>query len=93
MNLLYFMYLLFHYYFTGTIIRRHRIPLPPPCEDQFYTIDHFNINIEVTFYARKYKITDCDQFTKNFLRKMGVRLNPPASHPDDPYTQERQKVR
>ncbi|XP_065533163.1 EF-hand domain-containing family member C2 isoform X2 [Lathamus discolor] len=76
----------------GTIVRRHRIPLPPPCEDQFYTIDHFNINIEVTFYARKYKITDCDQFTKNFLRKMGVRLNPPASRPDDPYTQERQKI-
>ncbi|XP_057261053.1 EF-hand domain-containing family member C2 isoform X1 [Pezoporus wallicus] len=76
----------------GTIVRRHRIPLPPPCEDQFYTIDHFNINIEVTFYARKYKITDCDQFTKNFLRKMGVRLNPPTSRPDDPYTQERQKT-
>ncbi|NXD67336.1 EFHC2 protein, partial [Eolophus roseicapillus] len=76
----------------GTIVRRHRIPLPPPDEDQFYTIDHFNINIEVTFYARKYKITDCDQFTKNFLRKMGVRLNPPASLPGDPYTQERQKI-
>ncbi|XP_062480832.1 EF-hand domain-containing family member C2 isoform X2 [Pezoporus occidentalis] len=76
----------------GTIVQRHRIPLPPPCEDQFYTIDHFNINIEVTFYARKYKITDCDQFTKNFLRKMGVRLNPPTSRPDDPYTQERQKT-
>ncbi|XP_061215265.1 EF-hand domain-containing family member C2 isoform X2 [Neopsephotus bourkii] len=76
----------------GTIVRRHRIPLPPPCEDQFYTIDHFNINIEVTFYARKYKITDSDQFTKNFLRKMGVRLNPPASRPDDPYTKERQKI-
>ncbi|XP_030332238.1 EF-hand domain-containing family member C2 isoform X2 [Strigops habroptila] len=76
----------------GTIVRRHRIPLPPPYENQFYTIDHFNINIEVTFYARKYKITDCDRFTKNFLRKMGVRLNPPASRPDDPYTQERQKI-
>lgn len=24
---------------------------------------------------------------------MGVRLNPPASRPDDPYTKERQKVR
>ncbi|NXK44208.1 EFHC2 protein, partial [Chauna torquata] len=76
----------------GTIVRRHRIPLPPPNEDQFYTIDHFNINTEVIFYARRYKITDCDQFTKNFLRKMGVRLNPPASRPDDPYTKEREKI-
>ncbi|KAK2527105.1 Efhc2 [Columba guinea] len=76
----------------GTIVRRHRIPLPPPHEDQFYTIDHFNINIEVIFYARRYKIIDCDQFTKNFLRKMGFRLNAPADRPDDPYTKERQKI-
>ncbi|XP_042644745.1 EF-hand domain-containing family member C2 isoform X1 [Tyto alba] len=76
----------------GTIVRRHRIPLPPPQEDQFYTIHHFNINIEVILYARKYKIIDCDQFTKNFLRKMGVRLNPPTGRPDDPYTKERQKI-
>ncbi|XP_026711806.1 EF-hand domain-containing family member C2 isoform X1 [Athene cunicularia] len=76
----------------GTIVRRHRIPLPPPHEDQFYTIDHFNINIEVILYARKYKIIDCDQFTKNFLRKTGVRLNPPIGRPDDPYTKERQKI-
>ncbi|NXN56833.1 EFHC2 protein, partial [Rynchops niger] len=76
----------------GTIVRRHRIPLPPPHEDQFYTIDNFNINIEVILYARRYKIIDCDQFTKNFLRKMGVRLNPPADRPDDPYTKDRQKI-
>lgn len=24
---------------------------------------------------------------------MGIRLNPPAGRPDDPYTKERQKVR
>lgn len=79
--------------FTGTIVRRHQIPLPPPHEDQFYTIHHFNINTEVTFYGRKYKIVDCDLYTKNFLRKIGIRVNPPASLPDDPYTTERQKVR
>ncbi|NXP54510.1 EFHC2 protein, partial [Heliornis fulica] len=76
----------------GTIVRRHRIPLPPPHEDQFYTIDHFNINIEVILYARRYKVIDCDQFTKNFLRKMGIRLNTPADRPDDPYTKERQEI-
>ncbi|NXF86657.1 EFHC2 protein, partial [Eubucco bourcierii] len=76
----------------GPIVRRHRIPLPPPQEDQFYNIEHFNINIDIIFYARKYKIIDCDQFTRNFLRKMGIRLNPPAGRPDDPYTKERQKI-
>ncbi|NXC38118.1 EFHC2 protein, partial [Penelope pileata] len=76
----------------GTIVRRHRIPLPPPNEDQFYAIDHFNIDTEVIFYGRRYKIINCDQFTENFLRKMGFRLNPPASRPDDPYTTKRQKI-
>ncbi|XP_021262985.1 EF-hand domain-containing family member C2 isoform X3 [Numida meleagris] len=76
----------------GTIVRRHRIPLPSPNEDQFYTIDHFNINTEVIFYSRRYKIIDCDEFTKNFLRKMGFKLNPPGNCPDDPYMKERQKI-
>ncbi|NXX43704.1 EFHC2 protein, partial [Tricholaema leucomelas] len=76
----------------GPIVRRHRIPLPPPQEDQFYNIEHFNINIDIILYARKYKIIDCDQFTKNFLRKMGIRLNPPGGRPDDPYTKQRQKI-
>ncbi|NXP71451.1 EFHC2 protein, partial [Ramphastos sulfuratus] len=76
----------------GPIIRRHRIPLPPPQEDQFYNIEHFNINIDIILYARKYKIIDCDQFTRNFLRKIGIRLNPPARRPDDPYTKKRQKI-
>ncbi|NXI43529.1 EFHC2 protein, partial [Galbula dea] len=76
----------------GTIVRRHRIPLPPPQEDLFYTVEHFNVNAEVILYARRYRIIDCDQFTKHFLRKMGVRLNPPAGRPEDPYTRERQKL-
>ncbi|XP_072195203.1 EF-hand domain-containing family member C2 [Excalfactoria chinensis] len=76
----------------GTIVRRHRIPLPSPNEDEFYTVDHFNIDTEVIFYSRRYKIIDCDQFTKHFLRKMGVKLNPPGNRPDDPYTKERQKI-
>ncbi|XP_058714164.1 EF-hand domain-containing family member C2 [Poecile atricapillus] len=75
----------------GTIVRRQQIPLPSPHEDQFYTIYHFNINTEITLYGRKYKIVDCDLYTKNFLRKIGIRLNPPASLPDDPYITERQK--
>ncbi|KAF7250939.1 EF-hand domain-containing family member C2 [Varanus komodoensis] len=76
----------------GTLLRRHRIPLPPPNEDQFYTIDYFNLDTDIIFYGQRYKIIDCDQFTKNFLRKMGVRINPSVNRPDDPYTKERQKL-
>ncbi|NP_001296746.1 EF-hand domain-containing family member C2 [Danio rerio] len=76
----------------GTLIRRHRIPLPAPKDDCFYNVHHFNINQEVVFYSRNFMITDCDPFTRNFLIKMGVRLNPPASTPADPYTTLRQEL-
>ncbi|XP_075445849.1 EF-hand domain-containing family member C2 [Ascaphus truei] len=76
----------------GTIIRRHRIPLPSPNDDQYYTVDHFNINKDIVFYSKIYKIVNCDEFTRNFLRKLGVRLKPPSSIPADPYTTIRKKV-
>ncbi|XP_042201371.1 EF-hand domain-containing family member C2 [Callorhinchus milii] len=77
----------------GTLIRRHRIPLPFPNEDMYYTVDHFNINQEIVFYSRTFMITDCDAFTKNFLRKMGARVNPPACVPEDPYNEKREELR
>uniref|UniRef100_A0A8C9CIZ5 EF-hand domain containing 2 n=1 Tax=Phocoena sinus TaxID=42100 RepID=A0A8C9CIZ5_PHOSS len=72
-------------------IRRHRISLPPPDEDQFYTVHRFNINIDIVFYGRTFKIYDCDTFTKNFLKKIGVRLNPPGQCPEDPYLKTRRE--
>ncbi|XP_072369944.1 EF-hand domain-containing family member C2 isoform X3 [Scyliorhinus torazame] len=77
----------------GTIIHRHRIPLPIPNDDQFYTVEHFNICQEIVFYAKTLMIVDCDQFTKNFLRKMGVKLNPPGCIPEDPYTSKREEMK
>ncbi|XP_078264821.1 EF-hand domain-containing family member C2 [Rhinoraja longicauda] len=76
----------------GTIIHRHRIPLPPPHDDQFYTVDHFNICQEIVFYSKTFMIVDCDQFTRNFLWKMGVKLNPPGCIPEDPYIRKREKM-
>ncbi|XP_075706870.1 EF-hand domain-containing family member C2 isoform X2 [Rhinoderma darwinii] len=76
----------------GTIIRRHRIPLPPPNDDQFYTVDHFNINKDIVFYSRAFKIVNCDEFTRNFLRKLGIRINPPGSIPADPYSTMRKEM-
>ncbi|XP_012693028.1 EF-hand domain-containing family member C2 isoform X2 [Clupea harengus] len=76
----------------GTLIRRHRISLPHPNDDQFYNVHHFNINQEMVLYSRTFKIMDCDPFTRNFLRKLGVRLNPTASVPEDPYCNLRQEM-
>ncbi|XP_064167087.1 EF-hand domain-containing family member C2 [Anguilla rostrata] len=76
----------------GTLIRRQRIALPPPMEDQYYTSHHFNLNQEVVLFCRTFKLTNCDPFTLNFLRKQGMRINPPASTPEDPYSSLRKEM-
>ncbi|XP_046853746.1 EF-hand domain-containing family member C2-like [Xenia sp. Carnegie-2017] len=73
----------------GTLIRRHRVPLPVPNDDYFYTVDHFNIGREVNIYSKVFKIIDCDEFTRNFLTKLGVRVGKPEKFPDDPYSLHR----
>ncbi|CAF0855388.1 unnamed protein product [Brachionus calyciflorus] len=72
-------------YNQGTIINRHRIPRPPPYDDTFYTVEDFNVQKEVVFYGKRFKITSCDQFTQNFLTKIGVRVADPIEPPKDPY--------
>ncbi|XP_022623034.1 EF-hand domain-containing family member C2 [Seriola dumerili] len=76
----------------GTLIRRHRIPLPPPDDDQFYNISHFNINQQMVLYSRTFTVTSCDSFTRNFLTKLGVHLNDPTTVPDDPYSNLREQA-
>ncbi|XP_016045960.2 EF-hand domain-containing family member C2 isoform X2 [Erinaceus europaeus] len=75
----------------GTVIRRHRISLPPPDDDKYYTVYHFNISIDLVLYGRTFKIYDCDLFTKNFLKNIGVKLNPPRKRPEDPYLKLRKE--
>lgn len=50
-------YKLCWYLLTGTLIRRHRIPLPPPNDEEFYTVENFNIGQEIMLYSRTFKIT------------------------------------
>ncbi|XP_042351025.1 EF-hand domain-containing family member C2 [Plectropomus leopardus] len=76
----------------GVFICRQLIPLPPPNDDQFYNIFHFNINQQMVLYSRTFTVTDCDSFTRNFLTKLGVRLNEPAAVPDDPYSNLREQM-
>ncbi|CAF0744089.1 unnamed protein product [Rotaria sp. Silwood1] len=74
----------------GTILKRHRVPLPAPNDDRFYTYDQFNVGAEVSLYGRVYKLIDCDSFTRNFLTKLGVRVPPGFSAPEDPFLKHRQ---
>uniref|UniRef100_A0A8C2Z3N1 EF-hand domain-containing family member C2 n=1 Tax=Cyclopterus lumpus TaxID=8103 RepID=A0A8C2Z3N1_CYCLU len=60
--------------------------------DNFYHVYHFNINQQMVLYSRTFTVTNCDSFTQNFLSKLGVRLNNPASVPDDPYSKHREEI-
>ena len=77
---------------AGTLIRRHRIPRPPPHDDTFYTVEDFNVGKEIVLYSRTFKLTACDQFTENFLGKLGVKVYNPSSIPEDPYMNHRKAV-
>ncbi|VDM32033.1 unnamed protein product [Hydatigera taeniaeformis] len=77
----------------GTIVRRHRIRKPPPYEDCFYTVEDFNVGIDLELYGRVYRLVACDKFTTNFLRKLGVKVNEAEPIPDDPYTMHRKSVK
>ena len=58
-------------YNQGIIINRHRIPRPRPYDDTFYTIEDFNIQKEVELYGKRFKLTDCDPFTRKLLSPLG----------------------
>ena len=45
---------------TGTLIRRHRIPLPSPHDEDYYTMDDFNVGKKVVLHGRTFQITVSD---------------------------------
>lgn len=77
----------------GTLIRRHKIPMPPPNDEDCYTVEDFNVGKEIVLYSKSFHLTGCDKFTYNFLRKLGVTVSPAYVTPDDPYSQFRHKLK
>eukprot|EP00163_Fabomonas_tropica_P030617 TRINITY_DN7009_c0_g1_i1.p1 TRINITY_DN7009_c0_g1~~TRINITY_DN7009_c0_g1_i1.p1 ORF type:complete len:712 (-),score=223.43 TRINITY_DN7009_c0_g1_i1:260-2395(-) len=75
----------------GMLIRRHRIPTPDDDPDDYYMADDFNVGWDVTFYGRTFHIVNCDQFTRNYLTKMGIQVGEPEDYPDDPFAKTRDR--
>lgn len=44
----------------GTLIRRHRIAMPPPNDDTFYTVKDFNVGERLVLYGRVFSIVVSD---------------------------------
>ena len=75
-------------YPQGQIVRRHRVPLPSPCEDQFYTLEHFNVGCEVNLYGKVFYICACDGFTRKFLNRLGISVPQNMEMPLDQATEK-----
>ncbi|XP_008475879.2 EF-hand domain-containing family member C2-like [Diaphorina citri] len=69
------------------LIGRQRIKIPE--SGAFYDVIDFNIGENVVLFGRNFHITNCDTFTRNFLRRLGVRVAEPLSMPSDPYLELR----
>jgi len=76
----------------GQIIKRHRIPLPSPCEGQFYTLEHFNVGCDVSLYGKTFFICGCDGFTRRFLNRLGIPVPDNMDMPPDIATEKMKDV-
>ncbi|KAG8329790.1 EF-hand domain-containing member C2 [Homalodisca vitripennis] len=78
----------------GCLMARQRIRLPKSSgSDEFYDIIDFNIGKTVELHGRVFKITDCDNFTRVFLNRLGIAVPDPIAMPADPYTQRREQAK
>jgi len=70
----------------GTLIRRHRLPKP---DGGYITPEDLIVNGDLNVYARTIRLTDCDPFTREYYKQMGVEQDPPTEIDDDPFAQTR----
>jgi hypothetical protein len=77
----------------GTLIRRHRVPKPAPNDDKFYTVEELNVGQEITLYGRTFFLTSCDDFTADFITKLGIRVGASQEAPLDGHTLKLQTVK
>ncbi|XP_053736476.1 EF-hand domain-containing protein 1-like [Synchiropus splendidus] len=73
----------------GKRLKRQRVPKNK--SGAFYDWKDLNLSIDLDVYGVKYRVTQCDTFTKNFMKSQGITLNEPEPMPLDPYTSYRRE--
>ncbi|KAJ3323302.1 EF-hand domain-containing member C2 [Blyttiomyces sp. JEL0837] len=76
----------------GVLIRRHRIPKKDSANGQHYIVSDLNVDKEVTFYARTFKIVGCDEFTREFLTQLKIDVPSNDVFPKDPFEVNRNEM-
>ncbi|KAL8623691.1 hypothetical protein ACOMHN_004756 [Nucella lapillus] len=74
----------------GKLIKRQRLPKNDR-GDNWHWKD-LNNGMNVTFYGKVFRITNCDKFTCDFLESEGLEVNPPEGQPKDPYMERRKEA-
>lgn len=75
------------------MINRQRIRFPKPLDESFYDVIDFNIGKNVELYGKVFRIVDCDNYTRQFLNRMGIFVGDPLNYPDNPFTELEAKVK
>jgi Ca2+-binding EF-hand superfamily protein len=65
----------------GAFLKRHRVPKG---DGEHYTWRDIDVATEMTFYGRTFRITNCDQRTREFYRAKGIELSGSEGVPEDP---------
>uniref|UniRef100_A0A3Q3WW66 DM10 domain-containing protein n=1 Tax=Mola mola TaxID=94237 RepID=A0A3Q3WW66_MOLML len=72
----------------GKRIKRQRLP-----KNEYgacYQWKDLNLGMDLEVYGYKYRIVQCDAFTKEFMKNEGILLNDPEPMPVDPYSKRRE---
>lgn len=60
----------------GYFLKRHKIEKP---DGSYFTYQDFNLKSDILLYGKRFRICDCDDFTKKFYEENNIQLN--ASEP------------
>ena len=73
---------------------KDELPRPPPrlSKEKHITYWDLNRSTDIMIYGSRHRITDCDQFTDDFLKAQGIHVNPKEPEPEDLYGDYRKKV-
>ena len=73
---------------------KDELPRPPPRVSKEKHITYWDLNrsTDIMIYGSRHRITDCDQFTEDFLKAQGMQVNPKEPEPEDLYGDYRKKV-
>lgn len=73
----------------GKLIKRQRLPKNDQGDNWHWK--NLNLGMNVTFYGKVFRLTNCDKFTADFMESEGLIISSPESTPSDPYTESRKQ--